>query len=422
MTIPILLGAGLPPSSPFLMSPPSMPMLSPPSPPEYSAGSTVVGIIMALIAAAGIGISMVVQRYGLANSEARVPVLCCTATRFQAWFLGLILYGISNGLQAFSLTLGPLFLLGGVFTLLLIFNMFFAWLILGEQITRFKMAGGVMVVLGVTLSIIAAPSDTKTNYSGDEIADRFASASAYVVLLFGALACSALVMTLFERRYPTSDSLAARHAAAASLKNDPEQGRSAPAADKPPAELRLAPPHLERWMGILYPLSLGLDEVSSQPDGGGGTPYAAVHNPRSLVPAHLSYLPCPPSPQGSAQLTLRSWLLVVSDDRPDSSINHWTFFTCLSLWVFFSLATVPCAPIAAVCHSPPRPAPLPAASSSVAAHAAPERTLTSRGLNRARDLCGRHAGRLPPIRDYSRASHRIRHRQCGRRLLGPNLL
>ena len=82
--------------------PPSAP---PPPPLEHSAGSITLGIIMAIAAAAGIGISMVTQRYALASLKPRVYLWPCgMMTKFRVWFCGLVMYGAANGMQAFSLT------------------------------------------------------------------------------------------------------------------------------------------------------------------------------------------------------------------------------------------------------------------------------------------------------------------------------
>ena len=105
---------------------------------EASAGSVFVGIILAICAAACIGISMVTQRYSLASLDEFPRFFCCRLSKGKGWFIGLILYGVANGLQAASLTLGPLFLLGGVFTLLLVFNLLFARIILNESVTAPK--------------------------------------------------------------------------------------------------------------------------------------------------------------------------------------------------------------------------------------------------------------------------------------------
>ena len=110
---------------------------------EASAGSVFVGIILAICAAACIGISMVTQRYSLASLDEFPRFFCCRLSKGKGWFIGLILYGVANGLQTASLTLGPLFLLGGVFTLLLVFNLLFARIILNESVTAPKVCRAV---------------------------------------------------------------------------------------------------------------------------------------------------------------------------------------------------------------------------------------------------------------------------------------
>ena len=190
--------------------PPSAP---PPPPLEHSAGSITLGIIMAIAAAAGIGISMVTQRYALASLKPRVYLWPCgMMTKFRVWFCGLVMYGAANGMQAFSLTLGPLFLLGGIFTLLLVFNLVFARLILGEVITLAKTAGALTIVVGVVCAIVAAPSDVQTEYTPAEIKALLQrpAGTAYLFLLFSTLLATIVAMVSFERRYPTHDYLLAQ--------------------------------------------------------------------------------------------------------------------------------------------------------------------------------------------------------------------
>lgn len=181
----------------------------PPSAPDDDTNvvTTIVGAVLALVAAAGIGISMVAQRYALAYPQPQVPMVCCTLSRFWAWFVGLAMYGASNGLQAFSLTLGPLFLLGGIFTLLLVFALVFARLILNERITPPKVVGALTIVVGVATCVVATPSDSLLEYNGAEMEARLLSTvgSIYVALLLLALTGTTGAMVLFEMRYPTEE-------------------------------------------------------------------------------------------------------------------------------------------------------------------------------------------------------------------------
>ena len=60
----------------------------------------ITGILLAFFAGAFIALSMVTQRYALAYETYKVPMLCLSLPRPVVWFLGLIIYGIANGLYA----------------------------------------------------------------------------------------------------------------------------------------------------------------------------------------------------------------------------------------------------------------------------------------------------------------------------------
>ena len=231
-----------------LAPPPSTPPSLPPSPPddEFGGASIVLGVFLALGAAAGIGLAMVIQRLGLSRPNERVNWKCCQLSSQMTWFLGLVLYGAANGLQAASLTLGPLFLLGGIFTLLLVFNIFFARLILDEEVTRRKYLGAIVMILGVTLAVVSSPEDVQTEFSGDEIEAlmRNARGSFWLILLFGSLFATIAVMVLFERQYP-----AAQH-------DSPGGGTPrAPMTDSMPAP-KLPSATLNNIMAVVYPMSV----------------------------------------------------------------------------------------------------------------------------------------------------------------------
>jgi|AntAceMinimDraft_5_1070358.scaffolds.fasta_scaffold138648_2 hypothetical protein len=90
--------------------------------------SVALGIALAVCGGVSLALAMVTQRYALDPSSGggslhSVPLLGFAAPRNAVWILGLFIYGAANGFYAFSLLYGPLSLLAGVFTTLLIFNM-----------------------------------------------------------------------------------------------------------------------------------------------------------------------------------------------------------------------------------------------------------------------------------------------------------
>ena len=319
----------IPPICMLMASPEVPPAPPPPQMPggdEHGAAQIVLGIIFAVMAAACVGGAMPVQRYGLTYHKAHVPVFCCSLRKSAVWFLGLILYGIGNGCQAFSLTLGPLFLLGGVFTLLLVFNLVFARLLLRERLSLQKVSGALLILGGVGASIMATPDNTQVRFSAAdlELLAKRPQGLAYLVFLFGSLIATATAIIVFETRYPPQparDEKAHEDAA----EQEPEfevslddnaplpaskKGKDGVVVPSTEEEARVPPQWLHRVMSVIYPLSLGLDE-------------------------------------GVCQLTLRAWLVILTDcNDPESetsaaSCKHWMLPTFATIWVICSLLCVP---------------------------------------------------------------------------------
>ena len=209
-----------------------------------STGGTIAGILVTLAAAAVLAYSMTVQRYALIYEGERVPLLPklerCRVPRIVGWLMGLLLYGVASGLKIVGFSLGSFTVLASVFTTLLVFNLFFARWLLHESITRTKVAGCCLVLLGAVISTVGAPSGVPTQFSPadiQELLDRYALTYLIAALTMIAAAISAIVFS--EVRY---------HRCCA-------RGAQSPAAPKP------VPP---RWfaavMVFVYPGALGLDE------------------------------------------------------------------------------------------------------------------------------------------------------------------
>ena len=113
---------------------------------------------------------MVVQRYALAYEVYMVPVFCCKWRRPFVWFLGLIIYGVANGLYAVAMKLAPLSLVASLFTLLLVFNLIFAKLIIGEEPTPPKLLGAVLIIAGATAAVLGQPG-TFGGSGDDDVSD-----------------------------------------------------------------------------------------------------------------------------------------------------------------------------------------------------------------------------------------------------------
>ena len=167
------------------MTPPSPPPPPPPSspPPTSTVGGTIAGIFVTLAAAAVLAYSMVVQRYALIYetnaANKRVPLLPklerCRVPRFVGWLMGLLLYGVASGLKVVGFNLGPFTVLASVFTTLLVFNLAFARWLLGETITRDKVASACLVLLGAVISTAGTPSGVPTQFTPAEVEALLAS-------------------------------------------------------------------------------------------------------------------------------------------------------------------------------------------------------------------------------------------------------
>ena len=139
-----------------------------------STGGTIAGVFVTLAAAAVIAYSMVAQRHALAHADTsgskRVPLLprmeWCRVPRLVGWLMGLLLYGVASGLKIVGFNLGPFTVLASVFTTLLVFNLAFAHWLLGETITRDKVASACLVLLGAVISTAGTPSGVPTQVRG----------------------------------------------------------------------------------------------------------------------------------------------------------------------------------------------------------------------------------------------------------------
>merc|ERR1711959_814896 len=171
-----------------------------------NAFGVIVGAILGIGAASLLALGMVVQRYALLH-DADTPIKClCTnkCTRNWAWIGGLALYGLANGLYSPGLLLAPLSLMGSIFTLLLVFNLLFARIILKEVLTPPKVAGAIIILVGVSLVACGTPPDAKNDFTTSDIVDLFHRPAGvfWCLLLLSAVVTSALAIVWYEHRYP----------------------------------------------------------------------------------------------------------------------------------------------------------------------------------------------------------------------------
>jgi len=237
----------------------------------------VLGIFLALCGASLLALAMVTQRYALSYATNNVPFFGLLLSRDIVWFVGLVIYGAANGFYAASLLHGPLSLLAGVFTTLLVFNMLFSWYLLGETLTASRIIGSILILVGVVLCILGTPSNIDTKFTPGDIASLASSAGGalYLVVLVLAVGASVVSIIWYESMYGKDNTDGDSAAVTATVgvemtgvvglsENIPvsvELG-SGPDPDPDPlgGEAAAPPTWLDDIMGVLYPGSLGMDE------------------------------------------------------------------------------------------------------------------------------------------------------------------
>lgn len=232
----------------------------------------IVGGCLGIGAAALLALGMVVQRYALIHKEDEdVSFYCCTVyprcgikARDWAWIAGLALYGAANGLYSPGLLMAPLSLMGSIFTLLLVFNMVFARIILKEVLTPPKVLGALTILGGVACVAIGTPVDQKNDFTPEDIEALFKrpAGAVYCICLVSFVILTIIAMFINERMYPLTE----LEASTASGEADAEAAAPEPAAGAAIGEGAArsttggAPAWLAMIMAIVYPASLGADE------------------------------------------------------------------------------------------------------------------------------------------------------------------
>jgi len=169
-----------------------------------SNGELFFGVFLALISACLLAFAMSVQRYGL-KTPPPVPFLCGKRLpQFWVWFSGLVIYWIANVLFAMALLYAPLALLGAIFTTLLIWNLLFGRLLLGEKITVIKGVGATLIMIGVGLIGWGTPSNIPTDLTRSDVESYLNSlgGATFLVLIIIVILLSVMVIAVFERNYP----------------------------------------------------------------------------------------------------------------------------------------------------------------------------------------------------------------------------
>jgi len=171
-----------------------------------SSEEVFLGVVLAAIGACCLALAMSVQRYGL-KTPPPVPFLGCHLGQFWVWFSGLLIYWVANGLFAVSLIYAPLALLGAIFTTLLVWNLLFGWLLLGETITVIKAVGAMLIMVGVALIGIATP--TVPNDYSVALVESYLNdtvGAIYLGTLIAIVIICIIAIAVFEHNYPLTES------------------------------------------------------------------------------------------------------------------------------------------------------------------------------------------------------------------------
>jgi len=163
----------------------------------------VFGIILAAIGAALLALGMSVQRYAF-TKDPPISFLGWQLPTFWVWLVGLLIYFAANGVYAFSLLFAPLSLLAGIFTTLLLWNLYIGKRVLNEELTRQKYQGAIVVMLGVILTVSATSAEVPTEFSTEEIEGLFlrVNGAVYISLLLLVILICVAIIALFEKKYP----------------------------------------------------------------------------------------------------------------------------------------------------------------------------------------------------------------------------
>jgi hypothetical protein len=167
-----------------------------------------IGSLLSLLTAILLALGMNVQRYSLTPSsvgeDGKIPVLCCSMKKNSLWLLGLMIYGSSNVPYMMGLSFAPLSLMTAVFASVLVFNVVFSNWITKEQLTKAKLKGCAVIVVGVALCGASAPSSMDI-LTADKVASLLLKPGAVIYILV--LLALQLVMTIavvrFDRQFPS---------------------------------------------------------------------------------------------------------------------------------------------------------------------------------------------------------------------------
>jgi hypothetical protein len=203
--------------------------------PNHKKMSVATGIALCLIAAFTGALSMNVQQMALSNEKWR------SEKKNAVWFIGLLLYLVSQVISVMSLAYGPLALMAALFTTMLFFDAAIAFFLIGKKPLVTDLFGLFIIFFSVMVIAFFGPK-TQYTVTTDKIVDWVSAPTGIVVvvglpLIFGSMF---VAFKTFNATYPnfrTTDSGSQR---------------------------QLVPPNLELGMMFVYPALLGTCESVGQ--------------------------------------------------------------------------------------------------------------------------------------------------------------
>lgn len=119
----------------------------------------IIGCIVALLAGFFTALSMVVNRYALAHATPhKVKHIPFIVRPWMMWIFAMLLYNIgATALASVAQIFIPLSLFACLFITLLVVNLFLARWILREKITRTKVIGACLIMLGAIMAACGTP-------------------------------------------------------------------------------------------------------------------------------------------------------------------------------------------------------------------------------------------------------------------------
>lgn len=162
------------------------------------------GMGLSTLGACLYALGMCQQRYALAYPEERVPAFGRRLNRVHVWIGALLVTQVGNIAKEVGKQFAPFTVCSSLFSLLLVFNLGFAYGLNGEAITQGKVAGAVLIFAGALQTVGTTPDGLKQQFNPAEVREFFSRMAGigWCLFLVAAMATSLVVILHVERTYP----------------------------------------------------------------------------------------------------------------------------------------------------------------------------------------------------------------------------